>query len=112
MFINCGSCDWCKNELTEYNLEGTNEINEKKHFCNFVCAKHYNDLIEKITLNISKYNEFFKNNKLNNISMKIFIKISKNGFEFMPKIYNKCIPNSTKERRNMCKKYMSKMYEL
>lgn len=113
MFINCGSCDWCGTELNEYNLEGmTKETKETKHFCNFICAKHYNDLISKIDVNTCKYNEYFKNGKLNNTSMKLFIKVSKNGFDFMPTIFNKYVPTSLKERSKMCKEYMAKIYEL
>lgn len=114
MFLNSCHCDWCNKEISEYNLEGTEkaETNKIVHFCNFVCAKHYNDLINKVYLDINNYNELFKNNKLDITSAKIFIKISKNGFEFMPRVNLKQLPSAYKDRVKMCRKYLKDIYEM
>ena len=115
MFLTCGRCSWCNKEINEYSLDGREQDNkngEQLHFCNFICAKHYNDIIAKVILDIDKYNSFFSNNKLDNIATKIFIKITDTGFDFMPMIYNKTLPTSNRERVKMCKKYMQTIYEM
>lgn len=121
MFLDSCRCSWCDREINEYNLEGfeidnkqdNNNCEHKKViFCNFICARHYNDLIHKIYIDINGYNELFKNNKLDNVSAKIFIKISKTGFEFMPLINNNKPPNTYKERIRMCRKYLKDIYEM
>ena len=114
MFLNNCKCSWCNRDISEYNLEGMEKDNKenKVHFCNFICAKHYNDLIKNIYLDINNYNELYKNNKLNNSLSKIFIQVSKSGFDFMPKIDNKEVPESYKERIKMCRKYLKEIYEM
>ena len=108
MFIDNFTCDWCKQEIGDYYLTADHN---KLRFCNFICAKHYNDLIHKVIVDMDKYTNYYINGKLSKFNEKIYKFVSKRGFEFMPTIYNKTLPTDEQARRDMVKYYITKIYE-
>lgn len=132
MFIDNYICDWCSKELGDYYVSTNckhdcqthkdNTIDNKQseqdseqqsdlRFCNFICAKHYNDIVAKINIDMDKYTEYYINGKLNKFNEKIYKFISKRGFEFMPTIYDTSYPTDENTRREMVKMYIAKVYE-
>ena len=123
MFIDNFVCDWCSQELGDYYLTGVERPDSKQPteqhettkrslcFCNFVCAKHYNDIIHKIAIDMDKYTDYYINNKLSKFNEKIYKFVSKRGFEFMPMIYNQEYPTDENKRREMVQEYIAKVYE-
>ena len=111
MFIENDVCTWCGKELNDYYLIGYNKDKDKLKFCNFVCAKHYNDIKEKIHVNMDKYAELYLSNKLDKQSAKIYQTVSKRGFEFMPTIYNTPYSEDMNERKRQSQDYINKIYE-
>lgn len=111
MFIDNDSCSWCDNELNDYYLIGYDKDKKKLKFCNFVCAKHYNDIKEKINVNMDKYTELYLNNKLDKQSSKIYQVVAKRGFEFMPTLYNIKYDEDKNKRKQMSIEYINKIYE-
>ena len=120
MFIDNCICDWCARELGDYYLTGTRTKDNKQplehdnkmlRFCNFVCAKHYNDIVHKITIDMEKYTEYFINGKLDKFNEKIYKYVCKRSFEFMPVLYNKQYPIDENKRREMVQEYIAKVYE-
>lgn len=116
MFIDNCICDWCARELGDYYLTGT-RTHEGTHdtkllrFCNFVCAKHYNDIVHKINVDMDKYTDYFINGKLDKFDEKIYKFVCKRSFEFMPVLYNKTYPTDENKRREMVQEYIAKVYE-
>lgn len=129
MFVETNKCSWCDKELDDYYLTGhsivlsskhdneldccdkTNKNNIKLCFCNFVCAKHYNDIVGKIFIDFDKYSKLYYNNKLDKLSSKIFRHVVKQGFEYMPTIYNTKYDDNVQVRRDQVAKYIYSIYD-
>lgn len=112
MFIDTTFCAWCDNELSDYFVHGCKQSNDEEVcFCNLVCAKHFNDLVEKVTLDIEKYTEYFNDKKLDKLAEKIYKMTYQRGWEFMPMIYDVRDPRNISTRRAMVQYYIDKVYD-
>ena len=112
MFIDTTFCAWCDSELSDYYLHGHKRSNDEEvFFCNLICAKHYNDLVEKVTLDIDKYTEYFNDKKLDKLAEKIYKMTYQRGWEFMPMIYDVRDPRDIRTRKAMVQYYIDKVYD-
>ena len=112
MFLNTVKCDWCEHELNDYYLIGYDkENNTKLKFCNFVCAKHYNDILRRISVDFDKYAFLYYSGKLDKMGAKIFKNVYRHGFEFMPTVYSKKYNENKNIRQKMTQDYIFKIYD-
>ena len=110
MFNNC-SCSYCKSEINEYCIKN---LNGNLQFCNIVCAKLYNDCIEKIDLDYGSYQELIDKQLISRNDSKLYNKFNKLGIDFMPTVYGLKINNNkyedTDQRKQILDNYVKSLY--
>lgn len=83
--ITFNNCSFCEGNIDDLCLK---DINNKYYFCNFACAKLFNDNYEKIIVDFETYSNYYKNKLLSIESRKLFDAAKKYYlFELLPK-YN------------------------
>lgn len=91
-------CSYCRTKKKKEMLYGSTFVNDlyidsstidsdkKLMFCDFACAKLYNDNREKISIDIKKYRLAYINNKLDEKTKNIYQTCSKKCFLLLPKL--------------------------
>lgn len=91
-------CSYCRSKKMKEMLYGLAFVDDlyidsssidsdkKLMFCDFACAKLYNDNREKISIDIKKYRLAYINNKLDNKAKNIYQTCSKKCFLLLPKL--------------------------
>ena len=62
------------------------EDNDKLFFCDFACAKLFNDNKYKISIDIKKYREAFLKERLDSKAKRVYVSCSKTCFLLLPKL--------------------------
>ncbi len=75
------SCMYCNKVIKSMPVQ---DVNEKLRFCDLVCAKLYYDNVDKFTIDINRYNNYFNNGELSRQANDIYSKIRWFMFEQLP----------------------------
>ena len=76
-------CSWCNHDISEYPSHATTENNEALSFCDILCAKLYNDNVEKIEFDFDSFTKAYLNTQSKRIK-KLYDRCKDMMFEEMP----------------------------
>ncbi len=99
------NCSWCGADISRNNLKAKTNDDVSCVFCDYACAKLYNDKLSKLAIDYSDYNELYVNGKLNNMSRKLFSIVRNNGFYILPTIYRDVDISTFETRKKLSIEY-------
>ena len=107
--FNNSYCSFCNREINEYFLK---DRKDEHRFCNIICAKLYNDCIDKIDIDYGSYQELIDKQLINKNDSKIYSRFNKLGIDFMPTVYNQnnLDPDDTDRKRQILNEYIKNLF--